>query len=402
VEDLAQTPSAMSALEVLQSCPAQRKALLKAIGGIDPKDTNLIVFDLDDHIPRLPPQLTFQIQVVVSDKKICRTVIDEGASTCVMSFSCWKAIGSPPLNESKNTLKAFNGSGFKPYCVLPSLSITLEGKTVQVEVEVFDSPLDYNILLGRSWINSMHAVLSTLFHVVHFPHQGKVVTIDQLAFFNSDTRTGNVSFIAKTPPGYENVGVGLLKDSLLMGTFPIPPPDVPRPFFASINMISTMPHELPVSHDPWIVPDPGDHLRFGNAMSLSSVESAYQAIQSTTPSSPSLDELSPNPFRFIFPTDEMIMSIMEDTPWDDGHHRSILFLEQQTLENYQRISTPSTVVVISMVPVTTHDVFAEGNLSNISPTIPIDISIKPGIVENVHIGASCSADEIVTYTSLFK
>jgi hypothetical protein len=57
--------------------------------------------------------------------------------------------------------------------------------------------------------------------------------------------------------------------------------------------------------------------------------------------------------------------------------------------------TLSTVVVISTVPATTHDVFVEGNLRNISPTIPIDISIKPGIVENVHIGASCSSDEIV-------
>ena len=110
----------MSALEVLQSCPAQRRALLKSIGGIEPTDTNLIVFELEDHIPRLPTQLAFQIQVVVSDKNICRTVIDEGASTCVMSFACWKSIGSPPLNESQNTLKAFNGSGFKPYGVLPS------------------------------------------------------------------------------------------------------------------------------------------------------------------------------------------------------------------------------------------------------------------------------------------
>jgi hypothetical protein len=320
-----------------------------------------------------------------------------------MSFTCWKAIGSPPLNESQNTLKAFNGSGFKPYGVLPSLPVTLEGKTVQVEVEVFDAPLDYNLLLGRSWIDSMRAVVSTLFRVVRFPHQGKVVTVDQLAFFNSDTRTGNVPFIAKTPPGYENVGVGLLKDSSLMGTFPIPPPpDVPHPSVASINMISAIPHELPVSADPWIVPDPGDHTRFGDVMPLSPIESAYHAIQSATPSIPSLDELSPDPFRVIFPTDEMIMSVMEDTPWDDGHHRSILFLEQHTLENYQRISTPSTVVVISTVPGSTHDVFAEGNLSNISPTIPIDISVKPGIVENVHIGASCSPDEIVTYTSLFK
>jgi hypothetical protein len=393
----------MSALEVLQSCRAQRRALLKAIGGIDPTDTNLIVFDLEDHIPRFPPHLAFQIQVVVADKNICRTVIDEGASTCVMSFACWKSISSPPLNESQNTLKSFNGSSFKPYGVLPSLPVTLEGKTVQVEVEFFDAPLDYNFLLGRSWIDSMRTVVSTLFRVIRFPHQGKFVTVDQLAFFNSDTRTGNVSFISKTPLGYENVGVGLLKDSSLMGTFPIPPPpDIPCPSVASINMISVVPHELPMSSDPWIVPDPGDHTRFGDVMSLSPVESAYHAIQSATPSIPSLDELSPDPFHVIFPTDEMIMSVMVDTPWDDGHHRSILFLEQHTLENYQWISTPSTVVVISTVPGSTHDVFAERNLSNISPTIPIDISVKPGIVETVNIGASCSPDEIVTYTALFK
>jgi len=83
-----------------------------------------------------------------------------------MSFACWQAIGSPALNESKNTLKAFNGSGFKPYGVLPSLPVTLECKTIQVEVEVFDAPLDYNLLLGSSWIDSMRAIVSTLFHVV--------------------------------------------------------------------------------------------------------------------------------------------------------------------------------------------------------------------------------------------
>jgi hypothetical protein len=402
VEDLAQAPSAMSALEVLQTCPAQWKALLKAIGGIDSTDTNLIIFDLEYHIPRLPPQLAFQIQVIVSDKTVCQIVINKGASTCVMSLACWKAISSPSLNESQNTLKAFNGSGFKPYNVLPLFPITLEGKIVQVEVEVFDAPLDYNILLGCSWIDSMRVVVSTLFHVVRFPHQGKVFTIDQLAFFNFDTRTDNIPFIAKTPLGYENVGVGLLKDSSLMGTFPIPPPDVPRSSVASINMISTLPHKLPVSHDPWIVPDPGDHLRFSDAMPLSPVESTYQAIQLETPSTSSLDDLSPDPFHVIFPTDEMIMSVMEDTPWGNGHHRSILFLEQHTIENYQRISTPSTIVVISTILESAHDVFSEGNLRNISPTSPLDISIKPGIFKNVCIEASCSSEKIVTYTSLFK
>jgi hypothetical protein len=230
-------------------------------------------------------------------------------------------------------------------------------------VEVFDTPLDYNLLLGRRWVDSMRAVMSTLFHVVRFPHQVKVVTVDHLSFFKYYTHTGNVPFIENTPPGYENVGVDLLKDSSLMGTFPIPPPpDLPRPFIASINMISIVPHELLVSVDPWLVPDPGDHVRFGDVMSLSPVESTYQAIQSTTLTIYSFDELSLDPFRVIFPTEDMIMSIMEATPWDDGHHHSILFLEQQTLDNYQRISTPSTVVVISMVSQSTQDVFAEGNL----------------------------------------
>jgi hypothetical protein len=196
VEDLAQAPSVISALEVLQSCPIQQKALLKAIGGIELTDMNLLLFDLEYRIPTLPPQLPFQIQVIVSNKNICRTTVDEGASMCVMYITYWKAIGSPPFTESHNTLKAFNGSSFNPYNVLPSLPITLEGKMVQVEVEVFDTPLDYNLLRGRSWIDSMCAVVSTLFHVIFFPHQGKVVTVDQLAFFHSDTRTGNVPFIA--------------------------------------------------------------------------------------------------------------------------------------------------------------------------------------------------------------
>jgi hypothetical protein len=71
VEDLVQAPSAMLALKFLQSFPTQRKVLLKAIGGIDPTDTNLLIFDLEDHILRIPPQLEFQIQVVVKNKNIC-------------------------------------------------------------------------------------------------------------------------------------------------------------------------------------------------------------------------------------------------------------------------------------------------------------------------------------------
>ena len=44
---------------------------------------------------------------------------------------------------------------------------------------------------------------------------------------------------------------------------------------------------------------------------------------------------------------------------------------------------------------------AEGNMANLSPTIPINISRDPGKIENVYIGADCSPDEIKDYTELF-
>jgi hypothetical protein len=70
VEDLAQAPCAMSALEVLQHCPNQRRMLLAAIGAFDPESSNYITFNLDDHQPRLSHQLAFQIDVVVHNQQI--------------------------------------------------------------------------------------------------------------------------------------------------------------------------------------------------------------------------------------------------------------------------------------------------------------------------------------------
>ena len=37
---------------------------------------------------------------------------------------------------------------------------------------------------------------------------------------------------------------------------------------------------------------------------------------------------------------------------------------------------------------------ADGNMANISPTIPINISHDPGRIENVYIGEKCSHAEI--------
>jgi len=376
----------MLALEVLQSCPAQRKALLSIIDDVDPTSKNVLGFDLELHVQRLPPQLAFQIQVVVATKTIFRTIIDEGASTCIMSISCWKDIGSPPLTESPNTLKDFDGRVFNPLGILKSLPISLEGKLVEVEMEVVDAPLDFNILLGRSWIYNMSTVVSSLFRVIKFPSQGKISTVDQLELFNADARVGNVSFVGKTPMNCENIGVGLFKDSLL-GAFTNPPPqDILNT--GRINMISTVIPEG--QHDPWIIPDPVDYERYGDSMPPNEIEIAYQTIQSISMIADEEEDPFDDSLHDIFPSDEGIMETMAlgDPLWDYSHHHSSLASSSRE----PGLDEPHSPL----------EIFLEGNLGVISPTIPIDISIKHGVVEHIHVGASYSKEEIRTLMSLFK
>ena len=53
---------------------------------------------------------------------------------------------------------------------------------------VVQGPLDFNMLLGHDYVYAMKAVVSTLFRVMNFPHDGKIVTIDQLYFVTPDHR----------------------------------------------------------------------------------------------------------------------------------------------------------------------------------------------------------------------
>lgn len=58
---------------------------------------------------------------------------------------------------------------------------------------VVQGPLDYNLLLGRDYIYSMGAIVSSLFQVMCFPHEGRVVQlIDQLSFPGSHIDTSQV------------------------------------------------------------------------------------------------------------------------------------------------------------------------------------------------------------------
>lgn len=246
--------------------------LFSAIGAIDIQDSNLIIFDLENSTPRLPHQMAFQILVTVKNRPIYQTVIDEEASTCIMSIQCWKSLGSPTLNQSPTNLKAFDGRGFHPFGILQDLPIGVEGKIVNLDVEVVDAPLDYNLLLGRSWSYAMTDVVSSVFRLIKFPYQGRIVTIDQLTYFSSDPASiETIQHVGKVTIPYKDVGVGLIKDSGLLGTFSIPHPNV-SPSVATIHMISS---DSVMFDDPWIIPSESKLDSIDGMMPLSPFELAY-------------------------------------------------------------------------------------------------------------------------------
>jgi hypothetical protein len=159
-------------------------------------------------------------------------------------------------------LLTFDGRSFRPHGIIPSFPVQLGGKTVCVKVEVVDVPLDYNLLLGRSWTYAMHAVVATVFRVLCFPHEGWIVTIDQLSFSHPDPSSGasTVPMIDNPQPGTVNLGVGLFPS--LMGTFDYPSPS------SDVRLISVVPDQprdaiLQVSsfrmsyfNDLWTLPSP--------------------------------------------------------------------------------------------------------------------------------------------------
>jgi hypothetical protein len=79
----------------------------------------------------------------------------------------------------------------------------LEGKTVFIDVMVVQDPLDFSLLLGRDYVYAMKAIVSTLFRVIYFPHDGRVVTIDQLSFIDPDwiaSLNGSYMHTVSPPP----------------------------------------------------------------------------------------------------------------------------------------------------------------------------------------------------------
>jgi hypothetical protein len=136
--------------------------------------------------PCLPSHIPFNITVQVYGRDIPQTLIDEGASISILSSIAWKALGFPLLVSVTHNLLYFNSKTIQPLGTLPQFPVTLGGKTVFIDVVVVHDPLDFDLILGRDYVDAMKDIVSTLFHVISFPQDGIIVTIDKLLFVGPD------------------------------------------------------------------------------------------------------------------------------------------------------------------------------------------------------------------------
>ena len=114
------------------------------------------------------------------------TIIDEGAFVSILSSTAWKSLGLSSLLPEMRNLIGFDKGTSRPLGILPNFPITLRRKTVYLNIMVVQGPLDYNLLLGRDYIYSMGAIVSSLFRVMCFPHECRLVQlVDQLSFPSS-------------------------------------------------------------------------------------------------------------------------------------------------------------------------------------------------------------------------
>lgn len=113
---------------------------------------------------------------------------------------------------------------------------------------------------------------------------------------------------------------------------------------------------------------------------------------------------SSDPLKEIFPSDEATIETMslKEPLWFNLHHRSsFLPTLWETLACLEWFA-PCLPSQPLQTPIQVYQVSSEGNFGNIMQTQPIEISVKPWIVEHIYIGVTCTPEEIQIYIALFR
>ena len=118
----------MLALEILQTSPSQRRALLSPLGVVDPNPFTVVIFETHKVQACFPYHVYFFVHVDVMNNMIKHIVVDEGVVASVMSLDCCKGHSSPTLLKYMTMLTAFDGHSFSRMVLFPLSKSSWEGR----------------------------------------------------------------------------------------------------------------------------------------------------------------------------------------------------------------------------------------------------------------------------------
>ena len=90
-----------------------------------------------------------------------------------------------------------------------------------------------------------------------------------------------------------------------------------------------------------------------------------------------------------------VISLYE-MPWKYAHHRSSFLPHYQLVENYFESLVSSDIVVSPQTHVLIQNIESEGKLRNINKTTLINILVKPGVIDHIHLGHNYYSQDIIT------
>ena len=90
-------------------------------------------------------------------------IVLEGTSTCTMYTFVLKNLKSPKLEPSMTALCSYDGRDSQPHGILLNVTVKLHDKIVLIDTEVFNSQLDYNLIMVHSYMNHMKFIISKIF-----------------------------------------------------------------------------------------------------------------------------------------------------------------------------------------------------------------------------------------------
>ena len=147
---------------------------VQAISKLPQLDTTITFLDFDMEGCQHPHDDPLVIKAVVANKTIHRVLVDNGSSTDIIFASAFDkmGIGREKLELVNTHLRGFFGERVLPLGSI-QLMLTLGDPpcqaTTAVKFLIVDTPLAYNMLLGRPSLNAIKAIPSAYHMVIKFP-----------------------------------------------------------------------------------------------------------------------------------------------------------------------------------------------------------------------------------------